>query len=151
METSLEQSMSFGSADFAERLEAGQMAAKSGDGADISFMDAEENDRLEDTLTDCPAGISKTPEATQIDDEDDEDEDKDEAMKTELKSKFSTLNSMAYRLKDLWAIKNKAGEVRAGDNKSHYEMMESMHGAIDEQDDGDQKLYNIHVFNHKQQ
>ena len=122
--SAIERQCSLGSAGFAERLALGQESATNGEGAEISYMDAEEDDRREDTLNDCPqAGMLSSPQATQVEDEFDVDDTDSEAMKLELDKKFATLNSKTYHLKELWAKKSK--EQEAGID-SPYEMLDAM-------------------------
>jgi len=143
--SAIERQGSLGSAAFAERLALGQESAKNGEGGDIGYMDAEEDDRLEDSLKDCPqAGTLSSPQATQVDDNVFGDDTEDEAMKQQLKDKFTTLNAMTYRLKELWAQKSKAQDAGID---SPYEMLDVMRTSIDDQEDGEQKLYDTQVFN----
>eukprot|EP00966_Prymnesium_polylepis_P334709 7390077-Prymnesium_polylepis.2 len=140
-----EKQFSLGNADFGERLQNGQQAAKNGEGADISFLNGEEDDRMEDTLQECPpAGINlKNPQATQDVCEDEQFEENDtETMKAQLKEKFGTLNAMTYRLKELWAKKSMMGEI-----PSPFDMLDNMVASIDNQEDGKQKVYDAEVFN----
>ena len=141
MPPSLARQMSIGAANFAQNLAEGQQAAAEGDIRHPADGDDEEPEWLSGHNA---TFLQPVPAETQEDVISDDGNGDDDRKLELLNGQYVDLNSKTFRMKDL--LTKKAGILnKAGADP--YELMTTMHDAIDGMQDGEEKANDCAMYN----